>query len=298
MLLKHSRSSIANRNLISFWILVAPAILLFSVIMVWPLVNMFLVSTLDWRGLAKPSTFVGLQNYFRLFEQEKFYDALRNTAIHIGIALPFTIFPAFMLGYFLNKRFPGYRVLRTIFFTPSMLSGPALAMLFLGLYLPEGIINFTLRALNLDHLTRVWLADPQTSLGAIIATDLWAGIGFYAVLFFVAISSIPNELFEAAKMDGASEWGIMWKIVFPIIIDFVGVSAMLHFMYLLLGSAQIVLLLTGGGPGTSSLTLGYYLYQQAFQVRLLGYSQAIGVFVFFTGLMGMFLIRRVTAQNF
>ena len=297
MALKPNSSNV-KRNHLSFWISVAPAILLFSIIMVWPLLNMFLVSTLDWRGLAKPSTFVGLDNYIRMFEQEKFFTALRNTAIHIGIGLPFTILPAFMLGFFLNKRMPGYRVLRTIYFTPSMLSGPALAMLFLGLYLPDGIINHTLRALNLDNLTRVWLADSQTSLGAIIITDLWAGIGFYAVLFFVAISGIPVELFEAARMDGASEWGIMWKIAFPYIIDFVGVSSMLHFMYLLLGSAQIVLLLTGGGPGTSSLTLGYYLYQQAFQVRLLGYSQAIGVFIFFTGLFGMFLIRQVTTQEY
>lgn len=295
---KTTKGTSINRETIAFWLLTLPALILFSAMMAWPLINMFRVSMLDWRGIVKPSTFNGLDNYVRMFTNDRFYDALTNTAIHIGIALPGTILIAFMLGNFLNKRLPGYRILRTIYFTPSMLAAPALAMMFLGLYLPDGIINYFLTAAGLENWTRIWLADPDTSLAAIIAIDLWAGIGFYTVLFFTAISAIPNELYEAARIDGASEWVITWRVVFPVIINFVGVVAILHFTYLLLGSAQNVLLLTGGGPGTSSLTLGYYLYEQAFEVKLLGYSQAIGVFIFVIGLLGMVVIRRLTDRNY
>lgn len=295
---KKKRRPLVNRNTVVFWLLTLPAFLLFSVMMAWPLINMFRVSTLDWRGIVKPSTFNGLDNYIRMFNSSRFHDASINTMVHIGIALPGTILLAFMLANFLNKRLPGYRVLRTLYFTPSMLAAPALAMMFLGLYLPEGIINHFLTAVGLEDFTRIWLANPNTSLGAIIAIDLWAGIGFYTVLFFTAISSLPKDLYEAARIDGANEWTIMWRVVFPVLLDFIGVVTILHFTYLLLGSAQNVLLLTGGGPGTSSLTLGYYLYEQAFEVKLLGYSQAIGVFIFFIGLMGMLLIRRFTSRSY
>ncbi len=290
---KHRR----NRRLV-FWGLVGPAFILFALLMLWPLINMFYVSTLDWRGIVKPSTFVGLKNYARLFGKRQFYDALRNTGIHILFALPGVVFPGFMLGYFLSQRRPGYRILRTIYFSPVMLSVPAAAMLFLGVYLPDGILNTMLRSVGLESWTRIWLADMSTSLGAIIAIDFWGGIGFYAVLFFAVLSNVPIELYEAARLDGAGYWTMMWRIAFPITLDFFGIAMVLHFTWLLLGAAQNVLLLTGGGPGTSSLTLGFYLYEQAFQTRMLGYSQAIGVFIFFIGLVGMFVIRRLTYRNY
>jgi multiple sugar transport system permease protein len=171
-------------------------------------------------------------------------------------------------------------------------------MVFLGVYLPDGIINYSLQLIRLDNLTRIWLSNPNTSLGAIIAVDLWGGIGFYSVLFFTAISTIPQALFDAARIDGATDWTIMWRVVYPMTLDFVGVCMILHFTYLLLGSAGVVLLLTRGGPGTSSLTLGYYLYEQAFKVRMIGYSQAIGVFIFLIGLIGMIVIRNRTNRSY
>lgn len=290
---KHRRS----RRLV-FWVLVGPAFILFAVLMLWPLINMFYVSTLDWRGIVKPSTFAGLKNYARLFGRRQFYDALKNTGIHILFALPGVVFPGFMLGYFLSQRRPGYRILRTIYFSPVILSRPAAAMLFLGIYLPDGILNTMLRSVGLESWTRIWLADMSTSLGAIIAIDFWGGIGFYAVLFFAVLSNVPHELYEAARLDGAGYWTMMWRIAFPVSLDFFGIAMVLHFTWLLLGAAQNVLLLTEGGPGTSSLTLGFYLYEQAFQTRMLGYSQAIGVFIFFIGIVGMFVIRRLTYRNY
>jgi multiple sugar transport system permease protein len=289
-----ARGRLALRRQVSFWLLVAPAVLLFSVIMIGPLINMFRVSTLDWRGIIKPFTYIGLKNYLRLFEDVHFHRALVNSTIHLVVTSLIVLPVSFMLGFFLSQRPSGYRFLRTVFFLPGMLSAPALAMVFLGLYLPDGIINYFFRTVGLDALTRVWLADRSTALWAVIAVDLWGGIGWYSVLFFAALSNVSRELYEAAQIDGANYWTLVWRIAFPITIDFFGVMAVLLFLWILMGSAQNVLLLTGGGPGDSSLTLGFYLYRQAFENRFLGYSQAIGVFIFAIGILGTLLIRRVT----
>jgi multiple sugar transport system permease protein len=201
-----------------------------------------------------------------------------------------------MLGFFLSLRKPGYRILRTIFFSPSMISVAALAMIFLGLYRPDGMLNGFLNSIGLSSFTRIWLANKSTALGAIIAIDIWSGIGFYSVLFFAALANIPEELYEAARLDGADYWIIMWRIAFPLMLDFFGIVVILQFLYILSGAAQNVILLTQGGPGTATLTLGYYLYSQAFLTQRLGYSQAIGVLIFFVGIAAILVIRRITSR--
>jgi multiple sugar transport system permease protein len=277
-----------------FLAFVLPALLFYAVFMLYPLFDMFRLSLFNWNGILGKQTFIGIENYIKIFSSNTFFVACRNTFVHVLIALPGVLFPGFMLGFFLSLRMPGYRLLRAIFFSPVIISVAALSMIFLGVYLPDGIINSLLRAIGYDSLTRVWLANPGTALYSVIAIDLWAGIGFYSVLFFAALSNVPQEQYEAAMLDGAGYNTVMWQIAFPQIRDFFGVSAVLHLLWLLLGSAQNILLLTAGGPGNHTLTLGYYLYELAFIGQRLGYSQAIGVIIFFIGVVGLFLIRAVT----
>lgn len=284
------------RTRLNFLLLVLPALVWFLFFMIWPLVNMFTISTAKWDGLAMPREFTGFQNYARLIADRNFHVALKNTGIHLLVVFLTVPWLAFMLGYFLSLRKPGYRILRIIFFTPAMISVAAQSMMFMGIYLPEGILNSFLISLGLEELTRVWLGNTSTALGAIIAIDIWGGIGFYGVLFFAALSSLPNELYEAARLDGAGLWTQMWRIAFPLTIDFFGVVLALQFLWVLSGAAQNVLLLTRGGPGRATLTLGYYLYDMAFLTQRLGYSQAIGVVIFIVGVLGIVLIRRITSR--
>ncbi len=292
------RGGKSARDLMAFVICVAPAVLIFSALMLWPLINMVRVSTFEWRRLTGPKTFVGLANYGELFTDPKILMALQNTALHLFIMLVVVMPLSFMLGFFLSQRLRGYRLLRIIFFSPAMLSVPALAMIFLGIYLPDGILNHLLTVLGLEDWTRVWLNNASTSLWAVIGADVWGAVGFYAVLFFAALSDLPRELFESAQLDGANYWTMMWRIGFPLILDFFGVALTLNFIWTLTGSAQYVLLLTKGGPGTSSLTLSYYLYDKAFVTARIGYSQAIGVLLLLMGMVGMVLIRRVTQRSY
>ena len=285
----------ARRRRVTFLFLVAPALVWFLSFMLWPLLNMFYISTTSWNSLNMPKKFIFLDNFIRMFHDPKVAIGLHNTGIYLlgGIlgVIPF----AFMLGFFLSLRKPGYRVLRTIFFSPAMLSIAALAMIFSGVYRPDGMLNTFLNSVGLPGLTRVWLGNQSTALGALIAIDIWGGIGFNSVLFFAALANLPEELYEAAMLDGAGYWTIMWKIAFPLMIDFIGLVTILQFLGILSGAAYQILL-TGGGPGTATFTLGFYLYDQAFLSHRLGYSQALGVLVFIIGIVVIVLIRRITSR--
>jgi multiple sugar transport system permease protein len=285
----------ARRRRVSFFFLVAPALVWFLAFMLWPLLNMFYISTMRWDGLNLPKKFIFLDNFIKFFHDPKIAIALHNTGTYLLVGIIGVIPLAFMLGFFLSLRKPGYRVLRTIFFTPAMLSVAALAMIFLGLYRPDGMLNSFLNVLGLSSLNQVWLMNKSTALFSLIAIDIWGGIGFNSVLFFAALASLPEELYEAAMLDGAGYWTIMWKIAFPLMIDFIGVVTILQFLSILSGAAYMILL-TGGGPGTATFTLGYYLYDQAFLSHRLGYSQAMGVLIFFIGIVVIVLIRRITSR--
>jgi multiple sugar transport system permease protein len=286
---------IARRRRITFLFLVAPALTWFLAFMLWPLLNMFYISTTSWNSLNMPKKFIFLGNFVRMVHDPKIAIGLHNTGIYLLVGIVGVVPFAFMFGFFLSLRKPGYRTLRTVFFAPAMLSVAALAMIFLGLYRPDGMLNTFLNGVGLSALTRVWLGNQATALGALLAIDIWGGIGFYSVLFFAALASVPEELYEAAKLDGAGYWTIMWKIAFPLMTDFVGLVIILQFLGILSGAAYMILL-TGGGPGTATFTLGYYLYDQAFLSQRLGYSQALGVMIFFIGIVVIVLIRRTTAR--
>jgi multiple sugar transport system permease protein len=285
----------SQRRRTTFLFLAAPALIWFLAFMLWPLMNMFYISTMRWDGLNLPKTFIFLDNYVRLFNDPKILVAVKNTGIYLLVGILGVIPFAFMLGFFLSLQKPGYRIFRTLFFIPSMLSVAALAMIFLGVYRPDGMLNSFLNTIGIEATNRVWLMNRSTALYCLIAIDIWGGIGFYSVMFFAALSNLPEELYEAAMLDGAGYWTIMWRIAFPLMIDFIGIVVVLQFLGILSGAAYMILL-TNGGPGTATFTLGFYLYDQAFLSHRLGYSQTIGVMLFLIGVLAILTIRRVSSR--
>ncbi|MGW8377180.1 sugar ABC transporter permease [Streptomyces sp. ODS28] len=272
--------------------LAVPALAWYLVFMLGPVAAIFVIASLHWPGMLQPRSFAALDNYRTVLADPVFWQAVRNTGVQLAVALPVMLVCAYMLAYYLVQRPPGHRPLRYLLFVPGLISTPAKAMFFYAALSPDGLVNGILRDLGLGSLARVWLADPDTALYGIVALDIWAGIGFTAVLIAARLGSVGDEIAEAAQLDGAGHWRAMWRIHFPIVRDYVGVVAMLQFLWTLFGSAQHVLLLTKGGPGDSSTTLAYLVYQKAFLQADLGYSQAVGVFLFAAGLAGMLLIRR------
>lgn len=270
-----------------------PALAWFSFWTFLPVVGIFAVSLTRYKGLLDTPTFIGLDNYPRVFSDPTFQAAVRNTVIQVGIAVPIMLVAAFMLGYFLTRRPRGWKFLSVFFFTPGLISIAVKGTIFYAMLSPNGGLNGMLREVNLGSLTHAWYADTSTSLGVIIAVDLWQGIAWTAVLFSAYMSTIPDSLYESAMIDGASEWRRMWQIAFPMTRGYFGTLLMLQFLWTLFNSAATVLILTQGGPGTSSTTLAYLVYQKAFQQQDLGYSQAAGAVLFAVGVVGLTAIRKL-----
>lgn len=268
-----------------------PAFLWYLVFLVGPLASVFVVSLTNATTLIAPREFVGLENFQTMFADDVFWTAVRNTAVQIGVVVPVMVVLGFMLGYYLFLRPPLAGVLRILFFTSALLSVATKAMVFYAILAPDGLVNQGLDAIGLDTLARNWLADPSTTLPVIMAVDLWSGVGFLAVLFGAQLTALPSDVIEASRIDGCGHWRSMWHVAFGMIRGFVGIVAMLQYLWTLFLSAATVLLLTSGGPGTSSVTLSYLVYVKAFQQSDIGYSQAVGVVLFVAGLAGAVAIR-------
>ncbi|MGW3567861.1 carbohydrate ABC transporter permease [Streptomyces sp. NPDC000941] len=279
-------------------ILAVPALIWYAIFMIGPVIAIFVIAALHWPGMLQPVSFAGLDNVRTVFDDPVFWDAVNNTAVQLAVALPIMIVCAYMLGYYVAQKPPGHRVIRYLLFIPGLISTPAKAMVFYAALSPDGLANGALQSVGLGSLTDAWLASPSTALACLIALDIWSGIGFTAVLFAARLDSVPDELGEAAQLDGAGHWRTMWRVHFPVIRDYVGVVTMLQFLWTLFGSAQHVLLLTQGGPGSSSTTLSFLVYQKAFIAADLGYSQTVGVILFLAGLVGLLAIRRAFRQSY
>lgn len=271
--------------------LAVPATLWYFAFLIGPLLAVFVVSLTDASTLIAPQQFIGLDNFSRMFGDEIFWMAVRNTAIQVGIVVPIMVVLGFMLGYYLSLRPPLAQVLRALFFTSALLSATTKAMIFYAVFSPDGLLNQVLDAVGLSGLATSWLANPSTAFPMIMIIDLWAGVGFLAILFSAQLTSAPGEVFEASRLDGCGHWRAMWRVAFGMIQGFVGVVAMVQFLWTLFHSAVTVLLLTKGGPGTSTVTLSFLVWTKAFAQSDIGYSQAAGVVLFFVGLLGALAIK-------
>lgn len=270
-----------------------PSLVWYLFFTIGPLLAMFVIAFTNWGGFLDVAGFNGWDNVRKLVHDERIYTAAKHTAIHLGVSIPIMMVASFMLGYFLNLKLPGHRLLRVIMFIPALISLSALGMLFVAVLGPTGLINSVLDQTGLHSQTTAWLADPDTALACIVAITIWSGTGFNSILFAARMSAIDDEIYAAAELDGATHWQKMWRIAFPIAIDYFGVITMLQYLWNLFGSAGLILLLTRGGPGEETTTLSWLVYNFGYQTELIGYSQTIGLVLFVLGVAGLFIIRRV-----
>lgn len=274
----------------------APSLLWYLAFTVGPLFAMFYIAFLDWKGIASAPKWAGLSNFARMVSDPRVGNAIINTVIHLGATLPVMMILSFMLGYFLNLKLPGHRILRVVMFIPALISVSALGMLFVAVLGPVGLVNGILGAFG--HPGSAWLANSSTAMPALIAITIWAGAGFNGVLFSARLSAIDPDIFAAADLDGAGHWQKMWKVALPIAIDYFGVLTMLQFLWTLFGSAGLILILTEGGPGSATETLSWLVFRFGYSDSRVGYSQALGILLFVIGIVGLLTIRRMLRARY
>jgi len=247
---------------------VTPALLIVSVFILLPLFMSLFNSFFNWNQLLR-GTFAGLGNFKKLFftfpYNERFFNALKHNGIWFCCTMLIQNSLGLLFGYALSKKIAGHGVFKRIFFVPVLFSIVAVGFLW-GMYLKsDGLVNSFLNLLDLSSLRRAWLGDESTATFAIIATNIWRWVGFPSLVFLAAIDAIDQSCIEAAYIDGVSETGLFWKIIFPLIIPSVTVITVLTVIGSLNVFEQIYTMTDlGGGPNYSTDTIGTLFYRTAF----------------------------------
>jgi N-acetylglucosamine transport system permease protein len=270
-----------QRNWKAGLLFVLPALLFYLLFMVVPYVLAFGVSFVKWRGVSLDMHFVGLANFATMFDDPNFWKALTNTVfftVSTGVIVP-TMALYFAVAV-TRKLVIGAQFFRVTYFFPNLISQVAIAVLWWFALNPQfGILSNLLRALGLDNLPS-WLGDPFWAPWCIVVVKVWAAVGFYMVLYVSSIQGIPEDYYDACKVDGAGEWQSFWHVTLPLLSEMMKVST----IFLLLngfGTFDLVRIMTDGGPDRSTETLATYIYENAFELGKFGYATTIAMTLFF-----------------
>ncbi|WP_172255686.1 carbohydrate ABC transporter permease [Saccharibacillus deserti] len=245
-------------------------VLLFFVL---PAVYSFYLMFTDYTFMNPEIHFVGLDNIRRMLGDDLFYTALRNTVVFL-LSVPVSIMLAFLVAAALNKSVYWKKTLRALYFMPYITSGVAVAFVWMLLFQPaDGPINGFLRAIGISHPPG-WLSTTESSMFAIDIIWIWFMLGYNMIIYLAALQEIPEELVEAARIDGAKPWQIIRSVVWPLV-------SPTTFLLLITGLIMsiktfgIIQAITQGGPGSSTTVLSLFIYQNAFRYYEMGYASAI-----------------------
>ncbi|EKX69074.1 carbohydrate ABC transporter permease [Streptomyces ipomoeae] len=276
-----------------------PALVLFAVFMIVPTVNVFRMSLYTWSGFSPDMRFVGLDNFRRLLDDEQFVRAFQNTVALLVVVTVVTMGMALFLAAIMTRqRLRGRNLYRFILYIPNVLSVVVIAAIFSAVYdQKNGLLNGTLRLLSLDGLQQVWLGDQKVVLYSVAIAMVWQSLGYYTVLYMAGMASIPEELYEASALDGASTGRQFFSITLPLIWQSLRTTLTFFVMSAVNLSFVLVRAMTGGGPDGSSEVLLSYMYKQAYTNSSYGYGMTIGVVVFAFSFLVSLLVSRATRRE-
>jgi raffinose/stachyose/melibiose transport system permease protein len=263
-----------------FWIAVAPALILYTVFTVYPMGQVIVASFTDARGFNRAWEFVGADNFVRIFSGDPvLMEAIGNTAIYGFFKIIVQTILAFLIAVLLHRQLRLGNIYRAIFFAPMVISPVAIVFTWSFMYDPTtGTFNTLLRSIGLGGLAQDWLGNYDLALYSVILVDLWSGLGFNVVIFLAGLSTIPGEILEAAKVDGARGWKAMRFITIPLMIPSIGLVLVLSINGAL-RAFDTVYLMTRGGPGNSTQLFMTQVFQEGLVNNNFGYASAMAVLV-------------------
>lgn len=282
-----------TKKAISPYIYIAPGLLAVALFIYYPIAENIRVAFFNWNPFSDTKQFLGLQNYVRLFHDPVFYLALKNNTIYALISLLLQVFGSLILAAVLEDSI--FRkvapLLRTVYFIPVLISMTVIGLLFSFVYNPEfGMLNHLLKLAGLGQWTTGWLGNSKTAIYAVITVSQWQSLGYVIMLYIVVIQKIPGDLYEAAKIDGASKIQAFFNVTLPQVKEMMFVAS----VYTVSGSYLVfneVYVLTNGGPGFSSQVISTYMYQKAFVNNEMGYASAIANVILLITVM-LFLLQK------
>jgi multiple sugar transport system permease protein len=260
------------------FLFLAPGVIMFLIYVIAPIFQSVWISFFDWDGLG-PQRWIGLANYVELIDDEAFYTSLKNNLIWLlfyMLALP----AGLAVALFLNQTVFGIRVIKSMFFFPFVLSQVVVGLIFSWFYAPNFGLLYTLIEAVTGKGVAI-LANPDMATYGIIAAGLWPQIAYCMILYLTGLNSINPEQIEAARMDGAKGWSMLWNIVLPQLRPATFIAVVVTVIGAL-RSFDLVSIMTDGGPFGSTRVLSYYMYEQALSEYgyRMGYGAAIAVVLF------------------
>lgn len=267
-----------RREWLLFVLLVGPNLLLFGIFTYWPLLYNGYLSFVKWDMLAPVKVWVGFDNYRFLFSQLAFWRILLNTLVFTVASVLLTTSLGLAMALLLNQALRGRNAVRSIVFSPVMLSGAAIGIVWIYILDPRyGLLDMLLGIVGLNSPN--WLLDTAWAMPAVIMVHTWKTVGYAVVIYLAGLQAIPRELYEAVVVDGGGAWARFWHITLP------GLSPVIFFLILtsVLVSFQafdIIKVMTAGGPVNATTTLIYYLYEEGFVAFNAGRAGVAGVILF------------------
>jgi raffinose/stachyose/melibiose transport system permease protein len=263
------------------WAFLAPALVIYVIVVVYPMVYSGYLSFFKWDGVAPTKQFVGLQNYFTLlFNDKVFWTALLNNAIWLVAALLIPTSIGLGLAVLLNKGFRGSSIYRSVFYFPAILSLAVVGLIWNWIYLPDiGLINQLLGGLGLGALQHNWLSDPSFALYAVMVAAAWNAAGLPMLLFLAGLQTINPEILEAAQVDGAGPVRRFLSITFPLLRE----TTLIVLAITAINSLKvydIIYAMTYGGPANSTQVLSTWMYFLTYNYNSVGQGTAIAVILF------------------
>ena len=281
------------RNKKAFFAFLLPGLLFYIFTVFYPIVESIRLSFMEWGGIGD-KVFVGLDNYVKMFHDPVFYTAFINNLIYllivVGMQLSIGLFFAILLTYMTKY----VTLVKTLYYVPCIITTVAITQLFRSMYSvePMELLNQFLEAVGLGGMVTSWLADVGTVLAAVSIPEGWRFTGMYMVIFYAALVSLDPSVYEAAKVDGASEMQILFKIKLPLIKDIILLTLTMCLTGALRGF-DIPFLLTSGGPGNASELMSTYMYKKAFSSNQYGYGSALAVFIIIESILVVYTLRKL-----
>ena len=207
-----------SADTITGWLFSAPAVIFIAAFIVVPFILAFYFSFTNERLITPPgreTEWIGLRNYQRIFDDPLFWKALGNNIVFSVVVVPVQTFFALLLAILVNQKLRGVVVFRTIFFMPITVVMAAVAVIWVVLLNPQGLINAFMEIVTLGQFTPNWLGDPSTALAAVMLVSIWASVGFQMVILLAALQDVPETLYEAARLDGAGRWQQFLNVTLP-----------------------------------------------------------------------------------
>lgn len=266
-----------NRHAKTGWLMIAPVLIGFILFVVYPIFSVIRDSFTSYNPLSGDSSFIGVDNYSRLLSDATALTVARNTFIFALLLVPINMILALTLASILNANFAGKTGFRAVFFSPVVVSTVAWTIVWRYILQDDGPINFGLGKLGIDGAN--WLQDGSWPMISVVMVQVFKNVGMNMVFFLAALQGVPDEMYEAAEIDGARRWSQFRYITLP----FISPTILLVSVLTIAGAFQVfaqVLLLTGGGPGLSTTVLAYYIYLTAFKIFDLGYASALATVLF------------------